>query len=63
MFELFPVVMVIVSAIFLLVSVVAIQMGAKKIAVFMKVIKGVAALSIVIGIVDIIAAILWYLGL
>ncbi len=49
----------IANAIFLIASAVIIQSKNKKIAIFMKVIKGIITLSIIIGIVDLVAVILW----
>ncbi len=56
----FAVIMLMVSAIVVLASVVAVQMGAKKMQVFMKVLKAVIGLNVVIGILDIVALIIYF---
>ncbi|MGA2682512.1 MAG: hypothetical protein ABSF44_12020 [Candidatus Bathyarchaeia archaeon] len=58
--ELVPI-MLAISAITLLASVAAIKVGAKKMQLFMKVMKAVSILSIVEGIVDVVALITYFI--
>jgi len=59
MLEQFALIMLIISAAQMLASVVAMFMASKKMQIFIKVMKSVMGLNIVIGILDIVAVILY----
>jgi hypothetical protein len=59
MFPQFAAIMLIISAIHVLASVAAMRMASKKLQIFMKVMKTVMGLNMVVGILDIVAVILY----
>ena len=61
MFPIFATIMLTVSAIHLLVTVGLVRMASKKLQIFMKVMKSVMSLNIVVGILDIIAVVVYLL--
>jgi hypothetical protein len=61
MFPLFATIMLMLSAIYLLVSVGLIVMASKKLKIFMKVMKSITILNIAIAILDILAIVLYFL--
>ena len=61
MFPEFAIIMLAVTAVFLLVAVAATRVASKKMKIFMKVMKASMGLNILLGIIDLIAVIVYFM--